>query len=279
MKTNDSPFNLMNDAAYVDGCGKEEYLKRVSEGVNHAEFVMGIGPEGVHDRLYMRFYQGASGGDEVFATYGWHYWEISGEPFRAPTETTGSAECCSVILSSTQNTMGDVDTEGPTLRASAGYLGHAPINGSGRKYNLPCGVKPLVIRGTTIPGRYVATHRHRYVGCYQTPEAAGKAYVLAAADYLARDRALRSRLTVMEAAEAQGPRPIITDWEGLALHMSNNRKNNTTGYRGVSKRHEDKPRKLGTYCAKYRGRIIGYFDTAVEAAAAYARRRLGANPE
>jgi hypothetical protein len=74
MKTNDSPFNLMNDAAYVDGCGKEEYLKRVSEGVNHAEFVMGIGPDGVHDRLYMRFYQGASGGDEVFATYGWHYW-------------------------------------------------------------------------------------------------------------------------------------------------------------------------------------------------------------
>ena len=103
--------------------------------------------------------------------------------------------------------------------------------------------------------------------------------MLAAADYLARDRALRSRLTVMEAAEAHVPRPIITNWEGLALHMSNNRKNNTTGYRGVSKRHEDKPRKLGTYCAKYRGRIIGYFDTAVEAATAYARRRLGANPE
>ena len=45
MKTNDSPFNLMNDAEYVDGCSKEEYLRCVAEGVNHAEFVMGIGPD------------------------------------------------------------------------------------------------------------------------------------------------------------------------------------------------------------------------------------------
>jgi hypothetical protein len=174
-----------------------------------------------------------------------------------------------------------VDAEAPTPRVSAGYIGHAPNNGSGtiRKYNLPCGVKPLVIGGTIVPERYVATHRHQYVGCYRTPEAAGEAYVLAAADYLARDRALRTRLTIMEATEAQGPRPIVSEWEGLALYMSNDRKNNTTGYRGVSKRPEDKPRKLGTYCAKYRGHIIGYFDTAVEAATAYARRRLGANPE
>ena len=103
--------------------------------------------------------------------------------------------------------------------------------------------------------------------------------MLAAAYYLARDRALRTRLTIMEATEAHGPRPIVSELEGLALYMSNDRKNNMTGYRGVSKRPEDKPRKLSTYCAKDRGHIIGYFETAVEAATADACRRLGANSE
>ena len=72
MKTDESPFNLLNDAAYEENSTEQEYLSRLE--YNHAEFVIGIGPDGSHDRLFIRFHRQASGGQEVFATYGFHYW-------------------------------------------------------------------------------------------------------------------------------------------------------------------------------------------------------------
>ena len=73
MSTEDSPFNLLNDAAYTEGCSEDVYRSRTLAS-NHAEFVIGIGPDGTHDRLFMRFYRGADSGEEVFATYGYDYW-------------------------------------------------------------------------------------------------------------------------------------------------------------------------------------------------------------
>ena len=132
------------------------------------------------------------------------------------------------------------DAQVPTPRASAGYMAHITKNASGglRKDDLPCGVK-------------------RSSWSY-------KGYTV---------RELRMRNITMEASQAQKGLEPITEWEGLTLYMSVDRRN-TTGYRGVSKRSDKKPRKLGTYCAKRQGKIIGYYDTALEAAVAYARKRL-----
>ena len=44
MRTDDSPFNLLNDAAYSPECTEEQYLDRL--GRNHAEFVIGISADG-----------------------------------------------------------------------------------------------------------------------------------------------------------------------------------------------------------------------------------------
>ena len=55
---------------------------------------------------------------------------------------------------------------------------------------------------------------------------------------------------------------------GLRLHLS---AISASGYRGVTKKTGSN-RQLGQYRAKYGQKIIGYFDTALEAAEAFARR-------
>ncbi|EOD21073.1 hypothetical protein EMIHUDRAFT_101766 [Emiliania huxleyi CCMP1516] len=79
-----------------------------------------------------------------------------------------------------------------------------------------------------------------------------------------RTEALAASEPGRAASELEGA-AVTTEAEGLRLHLSNS---NSTGYRGVHKHS-------GRFRAQHRvnGRIVylGYFDTAVEAAVAYAR--------
>jgi hypothetical protein len=79
MEPSSSIFQRMNDAAYVPGCTGLQYVGQ--EGTtNHAHFVLGFGPSGEVDAVYLHFHRRAAPGEELYLTYGWPFWEAVPPP-------------------------------------------------------------------------------------------------------------------------------------------------------------------------------------------------------
>ena len=87
-----SPFHLMNDAAYSLACTSRQYNGRTARR-NHAAYRLGVNSAGVCNALFMHFYRAAEEGQEVFAEYGWAYWRdyvaALERPLLPPPPTTG----------------------------------------------------------------------------------------------------------------------------------------------------------------------------------------------
>jgi hypothetical protein len=273
MRTDDSPFNLLNDAAYSPECTEEQYLDRL--GRNHAEFVIGISADGVHRDLYMRFHHGATGGEEVYATYGWEFWAGDGRPpERAQPVPDGSELAPSQCVLSAQPEAADwhqlrqltsqsepspsthheevpSSETNPILSqaSSSGYRGVAKC-GSYIRFGRLRSDRPA------YRGRFRAFHGCSLIGYFDTATEAACSYM----------RHVRSSTSAHDLAVTS------TSPRGVELHLSST---SDTGYRGVSKRSQGdgKIRLKGAYRARLgegtKG-IIGYFDTAVDAAEAYA---------
>jgi hypothetical protein len=117
--------------------------------------------------------------------------------------------------------------------------------------------------------RFQAMYRRKSLGCYATAVEAAVAYAKhrAAKQSAAGVEGEASPDSEVEEEEEAVDRAQLTEVDGLALHLSANSK---TSYRGVYKH-----RGRGSKCfqAMCRGKSLGYYTTAVEAAVAYAKHR------
>ena len=107
------------------------------------------------------------------------------------------------------------------------------------------------------PGRFWAQYKQERLGIYDDVLDAAVAYA----------RHVQKAAEEAEAAEraAAAEKGIAAEAEGLRLHIDM-KGLNSTGYLGVSMSHEK-------YLARYANKTLGCYDTALEAAVAYARGR------
>jgi hypothetical protein len=289
MSVEDSPFNILNDAAYVAGCSEAEYIAQLHR--NHAEFVIGIGPDGTHDELFMRFHQGAESGMEVFATYGWQYWSatvgapggastsaadvVVGRPDRRSYDTAIGLDGNAYPLGGTAvepTQQGCQISEPPRpVRRVISYPGCRPPHL--RCY--PDGVRPCG------PHRYQARYRDLYLGSFDTVVAAERACMQARDRDAARLAAAREAVVErpgiwahIAAADAEHTRLLVAGMlptistNGVVLHLSPTA---ASGYCGVTKMATGTG---GSLVKRWRSKLghnkISYHDTAAGAAEAYA---------
>lgn len=247
------PVCFMNDAAYSDSSSRLQYEARVARGINPISFLPAIDPTGAVCGLYARFMSDVATGCELTAAYGWDYWASQrlASRGRTPTSPQRLPQCQAIV------------TAGP-LRSV-----------------LPAGVRPVYSRGRPT-GLFYARYRHRgnkFVGVFPSADAASKAR----ADAIARDPALRHaaarqatwdgrRVAAASAAASHASAVSAFSSTGTRLHLS---AASASGYRGVTK-FKDKA-ALSAFRAKVGARVLGFFDSAVEAAEAVARH-LGPAP-
>ena len=110
--------------------------------------------------------------------------------------------------------------------------------------------------------RYRVDREQVSIGCFDTAVEAAVAYARSVGEYQ---------------PPAQPPPTVATEAEGLRLHLSSR---SSTGYMGVSK-HPSTGRFKAEHRVDGRQVYLGLFDTAVEAAVAYARAtgEAAAEPE
>ena len=109
------------------------------------------------------------------------------------------------------------------------------------------------------PGRFLAQYKQERLGIYDDVLDAAVAYA----------RHVQKAVEEAEAAEraAAAEKGIAAEAEGLRLHIDM-KGSNSTGYLGVSTEQRG-----GKYLARYANKNLGVYDTALEAAVAYARGR------
>ncbi|EOD31694.1 hypothetical protein EMIHUDRAFT_468124 [Emiliania huxleyi CCMP1516] len=181
-------------------------------------------------------------------------------------------------------------TPGETAPAAAPFAAEAVVaEAEGLKLHLSSSGS-TGYRGVykVAPGRFVARHkaegRLAFIGSFDTAVEAAVAYARAQAGRAGGSERTTTEAGAAEGTEAEGVEEAEeaeaegsagatssppSEAEGLRLHLSSSGR---TGYRGV---HEHFGRFRAKHSVDGRRVSLGYFDTAVEAAVAYARAQAG----
>lgn len=114
-------------------------------------------------------------------------------------------------------------------------------------------------------GKFEARYKHKFIGTYDTAEAASDAFLRVAQGLEAPAGRKRSRLERVKV----GRKPAKPKGRVISRYSPN-----LTGYKGVSR-----AKRAWTYVAKANSEVIGYFDTAEAASDAYIERMRELYPD